>query len=598
MSVEFRILGRIEVHTDAGTVALGSLKQRVLLAVLLLNPGRTVPVRKLVNALWGDAAPPSAVANLRTYVNRLRHALPGQRITGRAAGYELTLRHGELDLHLFTERAGAGRAALSRGDHAAAARHLGEALSSCRGAVLEDLVDTDAIAGLVAPVEELRLSVTEDYLEARLGLGEHREVIAQLREFVAEYPLRERPWAHLMTALYRSGDPAGALTVYADCRRVLADHLGLEPSPDLAKLHQAVLDRDPGLAPAATGTAVAPAPKGAAPQELPVRCRSFVGRAEDTALLETLLVQLERFGPGVAVVHGPCGIGKSALVLEVAHRVASRFPDGQLYIDLGADGGTARVPHRLLRHLGVPPSEIPWTVDEAAAVLRSHLAHRAVLVVLDGATEPAGLRDLLPAVGSCAVLITSRSPLMLDGATHVALTPLSEVDGQELLACLAGPTRVTAEPAAAADIVRYCHGIPLALRIAGTILAHRPTRSLSWLAGRLADEKHRLSELQFGGESVRASYSAAFSSVAGRDPLMAAAFRLLGRPGFEVCDIAEAAAALGESAMTVETALDRLVDLGLAEWHEHDTYRLPPLMRLFSAEFVAAVPPQRSALAR
>jgi DNA-binding SARP family transcriptional activator len=641
VSVEFRILGRIEVHTDAGTVALGSLKQRVLLAVLLLNPGRTVPVRKLVNVLWGDAAPPSAVANLRTYVNRLRQALPAHRIIGRPAGYELTLRHGELDLHLFTERAGAGRAALSRGDHASAARHLGEALSACRGAVLEDLVDLDAIAGLVAPVEELRLSVTEDHLEARLGLGEHREVIAQLREFVAEHPLRERPWAHLVTALYRSGDPAGALSVYADCRRVLADHLGLEPSPDLARLHRAVLDRDPCLAPAATGTVAAPVRRSSAPRELPVRCRSFVGREADAARLHTLLDQPERSGPRVAVVHGPCGIGKSALVLEVAHRVGARFPGGQLYIDLGAGSRPTQVPHRLLRHLGVPAVEIPWTVDEAAAMLRSQLAHRAVLVVLDGATEAAGLRDLVPAVGPCAVLITSRSPLMLDGATQLALTPLSEVDGRELLTRLAGPVRVTAEPAAAADIVRYCHGIPLALRIAGTIMAHRPARSLSWLAHRLADERNRLSELHFGGESVRASYAAAFEAVTDRDPLLAAAFRLLGTPGFEVCGVAEASVALGEPAMTVEAVLDRLVDLGLAEWQElsgppasglseqrrelgHErvssagredagsrpvnaerseamsqfTYRLPPLMRLFAGEVAATVPPQRSALAR
>lgn len=596
MSVEFRILGRIELRTETGTVALGSLKQRVLLAVLLLNPGRTVPIRKLVNALWGETAPPSAVANLRTYVNRLRQALPAQRITGRAGSYELTLRHGELDLHLFTERAGAGRAALARGDHAAAARHLGEALSACRGAVLEDLADCDAIAGLVAPVEELRLSVAEDHVEARLGLGEHREVLAQLREFVAEHPLRERSWAHLVTALYRSGDPAGALAVYADCRRALADHLGLEPSPDLAKLHRAVLDRDPGLAPAVTGKA-GPAPTTSAPRELPARCRSFVGRAADAARLHTLLVQPERFGPRVAVVHGPCGIGKSALVREVAHRVGSRFPGGQLYIDFGADDAAARVPHRLLRHLGVPASEIPWTVDEAAAVLRSHLAHRAVLVVLDGVTEPAGLCDLVPAVGTCAVLVTSRAPLMLDGATHVGLTALSEPDGLELLTRLAGPARVIAEPAVAADIVRYCHGIPLALRIAGTIMAHRPARPLSWLSHRLADEKHRLSELHFGGESVRAYYAAAFQSAAGRDPLMAAAFRLLGSPGFTVCGVARAAAALGEPAMTVEAALDRLVDLGLAEWHDHDTYRLPPLMRLFAAELAPVVPPQRSALA-
>ncbi|SMC74901.1 AfsR/SARP family transcriptional regulator [Kibdelosporangium aridum] len=582
-TIEFRILGRTEVHTETGTVALGSLKQRTFLATLLLNPGRAVPLRKLIQSLWGDEPPQSAVANVRTYANRLRRAIPacasgGQRITGHSAGYELSLQQGELDLHGFTERANVGRAALSHGDYAAAARHLGEALSACRGAVLEDLADSDALAGLIAPVEELRLSVAEDYLDARLGLGEHREVIGQLREFVAENPLRERAWAHLMTALYRSGDPAGAVAAYADCRCALAEHLGLEPSPDLVRLHRAVLDRDPSLG-TRTTTVHANAP---APRELPARCGSFVGRDRDLAHLQGLL---DKSGPRIAVVHGPCGIGKSALVLEMAHRVEAQFPGGQLYIDLAAESQGTRLPQRLLRHLGVPPLEIPKKPDEAAAVLRSHLAHRQVLLVLDGAAESAALRDLLPAGGSCAVMVTSRSPLMLGGAEHLALTPLSDLDGRELVARLAGRVRVDAEPAAAASIVQYCHGIPLALRIVGTILAYRPVRSLSWLARRLAAEEHRLNELSFCGESVREVYSAAYHAVVqSEDPLVGAAFRLLGKPGYDGCDIANASSTLGASAMKVEAALDRLVDLGLAEWGEQDTYRLPPLMRLFAVE--------------
>ncbi|WET76453.1 BTAD domain-containing putative transcriptional regulator [Amycolatopsis sp. QT-25] len=599
-SIEFRVLGRLEVHTEGGTIALGSAKQRSLLAALLLHPGRTVPIRRLIQTLWGDEPPLSAVANLRTYANRLRGVLPGERISGRASGYEIQLCQGELDLHVFAERAGTGRAAFARGDHSAAVRHLGAALSACRGAVLEDLADNEALAGSIAPVEELRLSVAEDHLDARLRLGEHREVIAPLREFVAEHPLRERPWAHLMTALYRSGDPAGALAVYTDCRRVLADRLGLEPSPDLARLHRAVLDRDPGLtavSPVAVTAGQARTSETAVPQELPVRCRSFAGRAGVVARLTSLLVGTEQSGPKAAVVHGPCGIGKTALVLEVAHRVGARFPGGQLYVDLSVDGPASRVPPRLLRHLGVATSDIPWTPDEAAAVLRSQLAHRAVLLVLDGATESAALRPLIPARGPCAVLITSRSPLMLDGAEHVALGRLSDEDGLAVLAGLAGRAKVDADPGAAAEIVRHCHGIPAALRIAGTILANRPTRPLSWLAHRLAPEESRLDELGFGGESLRALYSSAFRPIAaGEDPLAAAAFRLLGRPGFEVCRTDQAAAILDACPMKAEAALDRLVDLGLAEWGEEDTYRLPPLMRLFSAELGALVPAQRTAL--
>jgi DNA-binding SARP family transcriptional activator len=574
VSVEFRVLGRIEVRARGTSVALGSLKQRLLLAALLLNPGRTVPIRRLIRALWADEPPMSAVANLRTYVNRLRQVLPdgGQRIAGRQAGYELLLRPGELDLHLFTERADAGRAALARGDHATAARHLGEALSACRGAVLEDLAGCAALAAWIAPVEELRLAVSEDHFDARLGLGEHRELITPLREFVAEHPLRERPRTHLVTALYRSGDLAGALAVYTDYRAVIADRLGLEPSPELVKLHQAVLDRDPGLSAAVTVRAAAPV--FAAPKELPAPCRSFTGRAPEVARLQAMLA---RDTPAVAVVHGPCGVGKSALALAAAHRAAPMFPDGQLYVDLRQ---ATRVPHRLLRHLGVP--DVPHALDEAAALLRSRLADRAVLVVLDGATDPAPLRDLLPATGPCAVLVTSRGPLLLDGAEHLRLGPLSDEDGLALLTRLA--PRAEHEPLATAQIVQCCHGIPLALHIAGTILAHRPARPLSWLAHRLAPPQRRLDELSFGGESVRAACATAFGSVT--DPLAAGAFRVLGR--YELCDAATAAALLGADPLETEAALDRLVDLGLAEWSDGDTYRLPGLMRLFAAERVSA----------
>ncbi|HEX8867407.1 MAG TPA: BTAD domain-containing putative transcriptional regulator [Lentzea sp.] len=568
MSVEFRVLGRIEVRARGRNVVLGSLKQRLLLATLLLNPGRPVPIRRLVRALWADEPPMSAVANLRTYANRLRQVLPDgvERIAGRQAGYQLTLRPGELDLHLFTERADAGRAALAKGDHATAARHLGEALSACRGAVLEDLAGCAALAGSIAPVEELRLSVTEDHFDARLGLGEHHSLITPLREFVAEHPLRERPRAHLVTALYRSGDLAGALAVYTDYRGVIADRLGLEPSPELVRLHQAVLDRDPSLTAAVTVRA------SSVPRELPSPCRSFSGRSAEVARLQALLAQDT---PTAAVVHGPCGVGKSALALEVAHRVAPVFPDGQLYIDLRQP---TRVPHRLLRHLGV--SDVPAAEDEVTALLRSRLADRAVLVVLDGATDPAPLRFLLPSTGPCAVLITSRTPLLLDGAAHLPLGPLSDVDGLALLTRLA--PRAASEPVAAAQLVSLCHGIPLALHIAGALLCHRPS-SVARLVRRLTPERRRLAELSFGGESVRAACAVAFGAV--DDPLAANAFRLLGR--YDVCDAATAAGVLGTGPLETEAALDRSVDLGLAEWRDGDTYRLPGLMRLFAAELTS-----------
>lgn len=317
MPVEFRILGRLELRHHGVNRAVGSLKLRTFLAALLLHPDRVVPLSRLADMLWGDASPPSAMANLRTYANRLRQLVQDgsdrQRLTSRDGGYRLRVGPDELDVQAFMCRASAGRAALGRRDHVSAARHLGEARALCRGPVLEDVPSNPALAGLITAVEEDRLAVVEDHISARLSLGEHMELIGELRSLVANHPLREGLWQQLILALYRSGDPCAALIAFSRYRRTIAERLGLQPSPEALRLHHAVLTRDPALTePPGTnwesptranwwrplesihlGTGSSGGPKAAKkiPRELPAKCATFVGRSTELMELVRLLTQ-------------------------------------------------------------------------------------------------------------------------------------------------------------------------------------------------------------------------------------------------------------------------------------------------------------------
>ncbi|HEX6684526.1 MAG TPA: tetratricopeptide repeat protein [Candidatus Limnocylindrales bacterium] len=337
--------------------------------------------------------------------------------------------------------------------------------------------------------------------------------------------------------------------------------------------------------------------------QLPAAVPWLVGRAEELkALDEFLSAQVNDGSPVspvvISAIGGTAGVGKSALALHAAHRLANRYPDGQLYVDLrGATAGVepldpVEVLGRFLRALGVDLNAIPAEAEEAAARLRSELAGRRLLMVLDNARDAAQVRPLLPGTPGCGVLVTSRRMLTnLDGARHLHLSVLNTAQAVELLGRLAGAERVMAEQQAAAEIARCCGNLPLALRIAGARLAARPDWPLRTLAERLADQRRRLDELELTDSGVRASFAVSHQELSsGPEPLdhaAARAFGLLGLPDGTELGVPVAARLLDDEEPRTERLLERLVDAQLLDSPSPGRYRLHDLLRLYARELAA-----------
>jgi DNA-binding SARP family transcriptional activator len=510
LDLEYRLLGPVEAWWGGMPVRLGGPKPRALLAVLLLRAGQVVPADALVDAIWGEEPPDTARALVQSYVSALRRALPGEAgetIQTRSPGYVLEPGPGRVDLVRFEELTAQGRRAAAEGDHRSAARALREALALWRGPALGGV--GGALRGEAVRLEEARQAALEERISAELEIaGQEADLATELTALVAAHPTRERLRGQLMLALYRLGRQADALAVYGEGRAVLADELGIDPGPELNRMHEAVLRADPGLLPGRRAVGPTPAARtGGAPRPvslLPPALGDFTGRETESAQVAEWLTGPRGAMP-VVVVSGPAGVGKSALAVQAAHRVAERYPDGQLYAEL--HGFSEPVPPgevlgRLLRALGADPPEDP---AERGDLFRSLVAGRRVLLVLDDAGSESQVRPLLPGSASCGVLVTSRTRLGgLVGARRTDLDVLDDVCGLELLARVIGTTwGDPREESAARRIVDLCGGLPLALRIAGARLAIRRHWTPSMLADRLADEHRRLDELSVG-DLVRA----------------------------------------------------------------------------------------------
>ncbi|MDH6549680.1 DNA-binding SARP family transcriptional activator/tetratricopeptide (TPR) repeat protein [Streptomyces sp. SAI-133] len=477
----------------AGVRVVGSRKQRILLAALLLEAGRVVSTKSLKEALWGSTPPASAKASLHNHVSRLRRLLDDpERLQAVAPGYLLRVAPGELDVQVFESHATRARRAHAEGDWPETVRACAAALALWRGAPLSGVPSELAGYALVQRLEEARLLLLEWHYDAELALAATRPdaLVPELSALAAEHPLRESYHRQLMLALHRTGRQAEALAVHRDLRTRLIEELGVEPGPAVREAHVEVLRGGDGgghadtatdpTSPAGrsradttgvTGTAVAgslpasatrgdgppavppsspalPAPSPAAdqpppapenplplprPAQLPPPPRHFTGRVVTREGLRRALTP--DGGPAVGVVSGMAGVGKSALALHVAHELRERFPDGQLYVNLqGATPGMtpltpAQALTALLRDLGADPRSIPEHPDAAAALLRSLLAPTRTLMVLDDAASAAQVRPLLPAGGGCAVIVTSRSPLTALDDAH--RFPLSPLSAEE-----------------------------------------------------------------------------------------------------------------------------------------------------------------------
>ncbi|MDT9692635.1 BTAD domain-containing putative transcriptional regulator [Streptomyces sp. P9(2023)] len=580
--LRFGVLGPVRAWRDGEALPSGSPQQRALLAALLLRDGRTATAGELIDAIWGDEPPSQALAAVRTYASRLRKILNPGVLVSESGGYAIrTARAGALDLNVVQELAAEADKLRGAGDRAAARSRLNKALG---------LWDGEALASVPGPyaetqrtrLEEWRLQLLETRLDMDLEAGAHAETVSELTALTAAHPLRERLRELLMLALYRSGRQAEALAVYADTRRLLADELGVDPNPELSRLQQRILRADAELARPVEESA--PVPTVARPAQLPATVPDFTGRAAFVRELGAQLASAEGSVMAVSALAGIGGVGKTTLAVHVAHEARPHFPDGQLYVDLQGAGSRWAAPETVLgaflRALGTPDSAIPDSMEERAALYRSTLDGRRVLVLLDNARDAAQVRPLLPGTAGCAALVTSRIRMVdLAGAHLVDLDVMSPEEALQLFTRIVGAERVSAEREAALDVVAACGFLPLAIRIAASRLAARRTWTVAVLAAKLADERRRLDELQAGDLAVKATFELGYGQL---EPAQARAFRLLGLADGPDISLAAAAAIVGLPPQATEDLLEALVDTSLLESAAPGRYRYHDLVRLYA----------------
>ncbi|MFD8792569.1 AfsR/SARP family transcriptional regulator [Streptomyces vinaceus] len=595
------VLGPLRAWRDGRELDTGPAQRRAVLAALALREGRVAPVHELLDNIWGWDPPASAAVALRNHVSRLRMALEldpraPTALVSVAGGYALRLDEGALDTTRCEKLAADAERAVRAQDREGAIRLLEEALSLWDGTPLA------GVPGRYAELQrdrltEARLSLQEKRLGLELELGRHAEAVSELSGLADENPLREGLRALQMLALYRCGRQGDALAEYGRARRFLSEELGIDPGPDLARMHERILRCDPGLTPSAEAvpTAVQDVPgwdDGSAPiwippAQLPPDVPDFTGRRETVAhLSRTLAGAAERSmtAATVCVVHGMGGIGKTTVAVHAAHAVRERFPDGQLYVDLrGASRDPAApdaVQRSFLLALGVAAANIPADPVERTALYRSRLAGRRLLLLLDNAVNGEQVLSLLPGTAECAALVTSRTPLACLAATsRTGLEPFSEEEALALLEQIAGPDRLPKEPEAARSLVRACGLLPLAVRIAASRLAARPRWTFSSLTARLSDSSRRLDELQAGGLAVEAVFELGYESLNGAE---ARAFRLLAVPETAMLTPGSAAALLDTTEAAAEDVMEALANAGLLESSDPGRYRYHDLLRLFA----------------
>ncbi|MEU6720431.1 BTAD domain-containing putative transcriptional regulator [Nonomuraea sp. NPDC046802] len=591
--MEYRLLGPVDLWRDGRSIPIVGLKQRTLLAVLVLKANQVVSHDRLLTALWGTEIPASSRKLLHNHLWSLRRLLSAPyHLTGTPAGYRLHVPPNGSDLAVFTAGTRAARTSLNAGDFLRAADQLREALALWRGAALtgtrDDLVLTDGAA-----LDELRIAGLVDRIEADLSLGRHVDLISELRHLVTEYPTHEQLRGQLMTALHRSGRTAEALEEYQIGRRHLRRELALEPGQELNALHQAILSAAApatGTFPTGTTTPVS-ARRSPAPHQLPADIGTFTGRDEHLRELDRLLLG-ESTAPTVAVITGAPGIGKTTLATHWSHQAKSRFPDGQLYIDLhgyspGEPVTFMQALHQLLYGLGVAQDAIPHGRGERETLYQSLLADRRMLIVLDNAARADQVRPLLPSSLHCRVVITSRDALRGLIVTHdvrpVPLDVMSADEALRLLTAMLGRERVTSEIQAAQTLTRLCDHLPLALRLAAARLVSEPRLPLGEFVAGLA-ERNRLDALTIPSDPRLGVRDIFAMSYQGLTEPQQRAFQLMGLHPGPTIGLDEIVVMTGESRGDVGSAIDGLISAHLVHRTADGRYALHDLMWLFARE--------------
>jgi DNA-binding SARP family transcriptional activator/tetratricopeptide (TPR) repeat protein len=581
---DVRILGPVAVTGPAGPAGFIGARQRALVGVLALNAGSVVATSRLVDALWPDDPPRTAVRTLHSHAARVRAALsacglPDTLVT-KGPGYLLAVPREAVDALRFEDEI---RAA---GEGPEAADRLERALALWRG---EPLAGSPAGAWATTETQRLhsrRVAAAERLWEIRLELGHQAEAVTELDRLLVTYPTRERLVGLLMLGLYRSGCRADALDRYERLRVRLAEDFGTDPGPELSRLHTAILRGDPSLTPAV--------PDSSAPAQLPPPVGHFSGRVEERRQLDDWLAGPAR-GPRLVLVRGPGGVGKTALAVEWTRAVRDQFPDGQLFLDLrGHSGGTpVSAPDALgqaLRALGMPDDRIPADLSDQISSYRSLVHDKRILLVLDNAADAAQVLPLVPTGDASLLVVTSRHDLAALLVHHevrlVDLDLLTGVEAAALLERVVGVDRVRSERSAAAEVVELCGRLPLALRLAAAKLAGRPRRPIAELVTELTGQD-RLAALSVEGDAsgLRAVFASGYGALS---PPAARLFRLLGlHPGLSFT-----ASLAGSLAGTPDAALHELARAHLVEDLGSARYRFHDLIRLYAAERASAEEPE------
>ncbi|MFE0026663.1 BTAD domain-containing putative transcriptional regulator, partial [Amycolatopsis sp. NPDC059021] len=583
---------------DGSPVVVTSSRQRALLATLALSAGRLVSIETLARGVWGEAPPERIRGSLQTYVMRLRRLYGEETVATEPDGYRLVVEPERVDALRFL---GLVDVATESAEPDRRRAILTAALALWRGAPLEG-AGSPALAAEWAPLlTERYLFAVEQRIDLDSGLVPDARLVAELTELVAQHPLRESLWERLVRVLARSGRRAEALARYAGLRELLAEELGVEPGEELRRLHAELLAAGEGALP---GNGSGRPRRGGVPRQLPFDVASFTGREAELAALDGFLDEAAGES-GIVVIEGTAGVGKTSLAVHWSHRVAGRFPGGQLFLDLR--GHSAETPVTLqaalagfLRAVGVSPESLPSTVEERSALLRSRLAASRTLLLLDNARDAEQVRPLLPGPGNL-VVVTSRNQLRgliaREGARRIALGSFDHRDTVALLAGSVGRARLDAEPGAVAELAELCGGLPLALALAGERASRLSEMSpagvsLAGIVDELRDQRLRLDALRDprdAGTDLRAAFSWSYKALR---PAAARLFRLLGlHPGVTV-SLHSAAALAGTGLRETRALIDQLAAAHLLNQPRIDRYQFHDLLRVYAAELVEAETPE------
>ncbi|TQJ57095.1 DNA-binding SARP family transcriptional activator [Streptomyces sp. SLBN-115] len=600
--VEIQVLGPVGLRANGRRVELGSDKERTLLGLLALDVGRPVALGVLMDRLWDGEPPPHARESAHSYVSRLRRRLrladpssaSAPRIVSRAHTYTLEAAREAVDWHRFQQFVARAGAVAADGDDERTAALLARAEGLWRGEALAGLPGLWAETTRRA-LAERRLGAAVSRIAASLRLGRYTAVTAELSALVDRYPGDETLAGQLMLAYYGGARYTDALRLHQETRRMLMTQYGSRPGAELDRIHRGILDRVPA-ADLVRGRPAVPRPARPVAAPPPARPRPprnlphqppLIGRlaelralsaAVDAAAEQGRVISLE----SVSTVSGMAGVGKTSVAVHGAHRLAERFPDAQLYVDLrghspvGEPLGPGAALATLLRLLGAPAETIPVELEGRTALWQTMLAERRAVIVLDDAVSADQIRPLLPSGSPTLTIITSRRRLAgLPQARHIPLDVLPTDDAIALFRACAGEER-TLDMREITTIVRLCGHLPLAIELVASRFRAHPAWTLGTLADRLTRTEGRLGEIRDAEQELLRAFDLTYRTLT---PEQRAAFRRLALHSGPDFTVDSAAASLDLRPAAAERVLESLLACHLLREPTPDRYRFHDLLR-------------------